>query len=104
MNNIMQVHIIGSQTCDMGHGKGEYIFSNLTLKQALKWFEENLNDWGTIIINFKNGDILRKFDYDLYNLHQFYYHLNGWEYEFLIDKIEFYYCFMNKDIVISLKN
>ena len=99
----MQVRVIESQTCDMGQGKGEYIFSNLTLKQALKWFEENLNDWGTITINFKNGDILRKFDYDLYNSHQFYHHLNGWEYELLIDKIEFYNCFMNKDITISLK-
>lgn len=100
----MQVHVIEPQICDMGHGKGEYIFSNLTLKQALKWFEENLNDWGTITIDFKNGDILRKFDYDLYNARQFYHNLNGWEYEFLIDKIEFYYCFMNKDIIISLKN
>lgn len=99
----MQVHVIEPQTCDMGHGKGEYIFSNLTLEQVLKWFEENLNDWGTITINFKNGDILRKFDYDLYNSHQFYHNLNGWEYDFLVDKIEFYNCFMNKDIIISLK-
>lgn len=94
---------ITSQTCDMGYGKGKYIFSQLTLKQALNWFEENLNDWGTITINFKNGDILRKFDYDLYNSHQFYHHLNGWEYELLVDKIESYNCFMNKDIIISLK-
>ena len=87
----------------MGYEKGKYIFSNLTLEQALNWFEENLNDWGIITINFKNGDILRRFDYDLYNLHQFYHHLNGWEYKLLVDKIESYNCFMNKDITISLK-
>lgn len=94
---------ITPQTCDMGYEKGKYIFSNLTLEQALNWFEENLNDWGIITINFKNGDILRRFDYDLYNLHQFYHHLNGWEYKLLVDKIESYNCFMNKDIIISLK-
>ena len=97
----MQTHIIEKQTCDMGHGKGEYIFSNMTLRQVLDWFKQNLHDWGTIIIQFKNGDILRKFDYDLYNDSQFYHHLS-WEYNLLVEKIEFYYCFMNKDIIIYL--
>jgi len=98
----MHEYIIEKQTCDMGSGKGEYIFSNITLEQALDWFEKNLNEWGTIIIKFKNGEILRKFDYDLYNSHQFYHHLNGWEYDSLIKKIEFSYCFMNRDIIIYL--
>ena len=102
MNNIMQEKIIYPQQSDMGSGYGEYIFSNITLRQALKWFEENLYDWGEITIRFKNGVILRRFDYDLYNSHQFYHHLNGWEYDSLIKKIEFSYCFMNRDIIIYL--
>ena len=102
MNNIMQAKIIAPQQSDMGSGYGEYIFLNITLEQALKWFEENLHDWGEIIIQFRSGDILRKFDYDLYNSHHFYHHLNGWEYGFSVKKIEFSYCFMNKDIIIYL--
>ena len=102
MNNIMQEKIIYPQQSDMGSGYGVYIFSNITLRQALKWFEENLYDWGEIIIQFKNGVILRRFDYELYNSHQFYHHLNGWEYDSLIKKIEFSYCFMNRDIIIYL--
>lgn len=98
----MQEHIIEKQTCDMGFGKGEYIFSSITLKQALEWFEKNLHEWGTITIQDKNGNILRKFDYELYNSYQFYHHLQGWEYNSLVKKIEFYYCFMNRDIVIYL--
>ena len=98
----MQEHIIGKQVCDMGHGKGEYIFSNITLKQALDWLEQNLHDWGTITIKYKDEDILRKFDYDLYNSCQFYHNLQGWEYNLLVKKIEFYYCFMNRDIIIYL--
>lgn len=101
MNNIMQENIIYTQQSDMGNGYGEYIFSNITLEQALKWFEENLYDWGVITIQFKNGDILRKFDYDLYNNSQFYHHLS-WEYDLLVKKIEFHYCFMNRDIIIYL--
>ena len=102
INNIMQENIIYPQQSDMGSGSGEYIFSNITLGQALKWFEENLYDWGEITIRFNHGDILRKFDYDLYNSHQFYHHLNGWEYNLSVKKIEFRYCFMNKDIIIYL--
>ena len=97
----MQEHIIHSQQSDMGNGYGEYIFSNITLKQALKWFKENLHDWGTIKIQFKNNEILRKFDYDLYNKSYFYYNLS-WEGSLSVKKIEFYYCFMNKDIIIYL--
>lgn len=98
----MQEHIIEKQTCDMGFGKGEYTFSNITLKQALDWFEQNLHEWGIVTIQYKDKNILRKFDYELYNSHKFCHHLNGWEYNFLVEKIEFYYCFMNKDIIIYL--
>lgn len=98
----MQEHIIEKQTCDMGYGKGEYIFSNITLEQVLDWFEQNLHEWGTITIKYKDNSILRKFDYELYNFHQFYHNLNGWEYDSLVEKIEFYYCFMNRDIIIYL--
>lgn len=101
INNTMKENIIYTQQSDMGSGYGEYIFSNITLRQALKWFEENLYDWGVITIQFRNGDILRKFDYDLYNNSQFYHHLS-WEYNLLIEKIEFNYCFMNRDIIIYL--
>ena len=99
----MQENIIYPQQSDMGNGKGEYIFSNMTLRQVLDWFKQNLHDWGTITIQFNNGDVLRKFDYDLYNNSQFYHHLS-WEYSLLVEKIEFYYCFMNKDIIIYLNN
>ena len=98
----MQENIIHTQQSDMGSGFGEYSFSNITLGQALKWFEENLYDWGEMTIQFKNGDILRRFDYDLYDSHLFYYHLNGWEYDLSVKKIEFSYCFMNKNIIIYL--
>ena len=101
MNNTMQENIISAQKSDMGGGRGEYIFSDITLGQALKWFKENLHDWGVITIQFKNGDILRKFDYNLFDNSQFYHHLD-WEYNLLVKKIEFYYCFMNRDIIIYL--
>ena len=99
----MQEHIIEEQTCDMGHGRGEYLFSaHTTLEQALKWFKNNLRTWGTIVIKKKDYEILRLFDYDLYNQNCFYHHLNGWEYNFPVKKIEFYYCFMSRDIHIYL--
>lgn len=93
--------IISPQMNDMSSGMGKYEFSELTLKEALNWFEDNLNDWGTISIYYNDYSILRKFDYDLYSSKNFYYNLS-WELSKKCQEITFTYCFMNKDISIIL--
>ena len=91
------------QKSDMGNGFGHIAnATNQRLEEALNWIKNNTKTWGTIII-YRKGDIVRKFDYNLYNDNQFYHHLSGWEYDFLIDKIDFIYCFMGEDYDIYLK-
>ena len=53
-------------------------------------------------IQYKNGDILRKFDYDTFNNSIFYINLSGWQKDIEIDKVKFSYCFMNEDVKIIL--
>ena len=92
------------QASDMGSGFGHIeIPEGTTLKEVLDWIYHNAKTWGTITI-FKNcDDIVRCFDYDLYNANIFYHNLCGWQYQRAVRKVEFNYCFMGEDIEIYIK-
>lgn len=91
------------QKSDMGTGFG-YVEDAVgcRLKQILEFYANNSNEWGTVCIINRKGDIVRKFDYDTYNNNIFYHHLYGWEYQLTVREVKFTYCFMNKDITIYL--
>ena len=99
----MKEVITNPQKSDMGSGFG-YVEGAVgcTLKQILEFYSKNNKTWGTVCI-YRNGEIIRKFDYDTYNNNVFYHHLSGWEYQLIVKEVEFTYCFMNKDIDIYLK-
>lgn len=100
----MKEIIVSPQTCDMGSGYG-YLDKegSVTLTQVLDFYEKYGNCWGTITI-YQNNEIIRKFDYDVYhNSEQFYHQLGHWQYKEFVEKVEFEYCHMNKDINIYLK-
>ena len=95
---------ISPQTCDMGFSYEVYECSEgTTLKEALAWLKKNKNSWGTITIQRKNGDIVRKFDYDVYRYNEFYTNLAGWESSFKIIEMTSHSCFMNCDIEIQVQ-
>jgi hypothetical protein len=86
----------------MGSGFG-YIEGAVgcTLAEILNFYAKNSKDWGTVCIH-RNGDIVRKFDYDTFNNNIFYYNLDWWEYELIVKEVKFRYCWMTKDIDIYL--
>ena len=88
------------QKSDMGSGFGYIDAVDCTLEELLDFYAKN-KTWGTVCIH-KNGEILRKFDYDTFNKSIFYHNLNGWEYKRTVKKAEFKYCFMNEDLDIYL--
>ena len=91
------------QTCDMGSGFGHIeLPENTTLKEILDWIQTNMKTWGTVTIFRHTDDVVRCFDYDLYNNQIFYHHLS-WQYNSIVRKVEFIYCFMSEDIEIYLK-
>ena len=91
------------QTCDMGSDYQIYEFTEETsLQETLIWIKHNLSAWGTVTIKTNNGEIIRKFDYDLYNDKQFYCNLS-WEKLKKVKKISSHSCFMSCDIDIELK-
>lgn len=91
------------QTCDMGSGFGKIEFEpGTTLRQVLDFYKNNSRTWGECTIQYKNGEILRKFDYDIYNSNIFYYHLS-WELDCIVTEAKFQYCFMSEDLTIILK-
>lgn len=89
------------QKSDMGSGWGHYeVPKDLTLEEALNCLQKDLKSWGTITIYKGSDDIVRCFDFDLYNNKIFYHHLSGWQYNYTVKKIQFSYCFMSEDIEI----
>lgn len=89
------------QKSDMGSGFGHYeLDEGLTLGNALKYLQKNLKSWGTITIYRGSDDVVRCFDFDLYNGKTFYHHMSGWQYNYPVKKIQFSYCFMSEDIEI----
>ena len=98
----MKKVITRPQASDMGTGYGYFEFQRpTTLSEFLSEFSATSKTWGTITIEFKDGEILRKFDYDTWNNNQCFYHLS-WELNKEIDKATFDYCFMSEDIFIKL--
>lgn len=90
------------QISDMGSGFGHIAVStDTTLKEALMWISQNQKTWGTVTI-YNNKGIIRRFDYDLYNNNIFYHHLDGWQYNKIVQQIKFNYCFMSEDIDIYI--
>ena len=101
--NFMKRIIISPQKFDMGCGFGKFSFDKeTTLKQFLEHYKKTCSSWGTITIIKADGDILRKFDYDMYNDSIFYYNLS-WELQCKVKKIIFNYCFMNENVDIRLE-
>ena len=97
----MERVIIEHQKSDMGHGWGHYTgATGLTLKQVLDELHSTLKSWGMITIYKGSDDIVRCFDFDLYNNKIFYHNLSGWQYNYSVRKVEFKYCFMSEDIDI----
>jgi hypothetical protein len=91
------------QESDMGDGFGEFQFENsLTLNDILIYIRNNVKAWGTITIFKPNGEILRLFDYDLWQRDNFYINLS-WELKFKVKEAKFSYCYMNEDITIKLE-
>ena len=92
------------QISDMGSGFGHIECpENTTLEEILDWIQTNMKTWGTVTIFRRTDDVVRCFDYDLYNNKIFYHHLSGWQYDSIVRKVEFSYCFMSEDIDIYLK-
>ena len=54
------------QKSDMGSGFGYIDAVDCTLEELLDFYAKN-KTWGTVCIH-KNGEILRKFDYDTFNV------------------------------------
>lgn len=99
--NIKKI-IIDPQTCDMGSGFGKFEFEeNTTLKDFLEFYRSSSKTWGCITIRKKDGNILRCFDYNIYN-NVFYYKLD-WELNYKLKEVNFNYCFMNEDVEIILR-
>lgn len=92
------------QASDMGCGFGCVEGADgCTLEQILEFYAKNDDkSWGTVSIYRKN-DVIRKFDYDIYNNNIFYHHLYDWQYKLTVKEVEFTYSWMNKDIDIYLK-
>lgn len=98
----MKRDVIRPQQSDMGSGHGKYLFPDgTTLIDFLEWYKINSKTWGTILITYRDGNILRKFDYDLYNNNVCYTHFS-WENSLPIREIEFYYSWMNEDVYIRI--
>lgn len=94
--------ITNPQKSDMESGFG-YVEGAVGchLEQILDFYAKNNKTWGTVCVR-RNGNIIRKFDYDTYNKNIFYHHLSGWEYQLTVKEVKFEYCFMLKDIDIYL--
>lgn len=92
------------QKSDMGSSFG-YIENShgIPLQEVLNWIESNTITWGIVTIYNNEGNIIRKFDYDLYNSNQFFHWLNGWQYSNLVEKVRFEDCFMCRDFDIYLQ-
>lgn len=105
----MKNKIIKPQTSDMGCGFGEIEgAAGSTLKEVLEFCAtEKTYGCVTIYRKFKipnsRKEIVRKFDYDLYNHNIFYHNLSGWEYSLIVKEAIFDYCFMSKNIEIYLE-
>lgn len=98
----MEFVIDRPQQSDMGTGFGHIEnCENKTLREVLNWIKQNACDWGIITI-FSAGKVIRRFDYDVFNNHQFYHNLVGWHYASPVREVKYTYCFMNKDIDIYI--
>lgn len=75
----------------------------LILKEVLNYLYENLESWGTVTIYRGSNDIIRCFDFNRYNDNIFYHHLSGCQYNFIVKKVKFEYCFMSENIDIYVK-
>ena len=92
------------QKSDMGSGWGHYEnVTGLTLEEVLNYLNKNLKSWGTVTIYRGSDDIVRCFDFDLYNKKIFYHHLSGWQYNYAVREVKFNYCFMSENIDIYVK-
>ena len=101
----MEIKITQPQRSDMGSGFG-YIEDSHgnSLKDVLNWIKSNIKTWGTITVYDNGGNIVRKFDYNLHNSkNQFFHYLSGWQYTKLVEKVHFNYCFMCQDFDIYLQ-
>jgi hypothetical protein len=100
----MKKVITQPQVCDMGDGRGEIQFEIGTrLKDVLNFYQNNSKTWGICTIQYNDGKIIRKFDFDIYNNNIFYYNLYVWELDLLVKEATFSYCFMNEDLVITIE-
>lgn len=98
----MRKVITNPQTCDMGSGFGKIEFEpGATLREVLEFYKNNSRTWGECTIQYKSGEILRRFDYDVYNNNIFYYNLS-WELDYKVAEAKFQYCFMGEDLTITL--
>lgn len=89
------------QKSDMGSGWGHYEGTDgMNLKEVLDELRKTLKSWGTVTIYRGTDDVVRCFDFDLYNNKIFYHHLSGWQYNYTIRKVDFDYCFMSENINI----
>ena len=92
------------QKSDMGSGWGHYeLPENINLMEVLTELRKTLKSWGTVTVYRGIDDVIRRFDFDLYNNKIFYHHLSGWQYNFPVRKVDFDYCFMSENINIYVK-
>lgn len=89
------------QKSDMGSGYGHYEgIDGMNLGKVLDELCKTLKSWGTVTIYRGLDDVVRRFDFDLYNSKVFYHNLSGWQYNYTIRKIDYDYCFMLENINI----
>ena len=105
------------QTCDMGYGVTEYAPKEpMNLEEVLDEIE-NWDCYGVITIIDTNGEILRKFDFDIYSFRrkykviepdkkEFYHRFWGYTnpYDQVVDRVISRHCFMVNDIIIYLSD
>lgn len=86
---------------DEGRGYLEGVEGH-TLREVLNYYKNTSRDWGVVCI-YMGGEIIRKFDYNLFNrdVNVFFHHL-GVEYRYLVKEVKYYFSYMHRDIDIYL--
>ena len=92
------------QMSEMGNGWGHYeLPENIDLMEVLYELRKTLKSWGIVTIYRGTDDIIRCFDFNLYNDKIFYHHLTGTEYIYTVREVKFTYCYMSENIDIYVE-
>lgn len=98
----MKKVITTRQQSDMGSGFGHIEGAvGCTLAEVLDFYAKTSKTWGIVCI-YRDGNVIRKFDYNTFDKNIFYHHLSGYEYKFTVKEAKFEYCFMHECVDIYI--